>query len=353
MKQKWTHALTALFLALAVLLTVPILSAQTAKAIDLSRKCSLTIKPGSDELKKLDQANLTIDLYKVADALPDSTYDTYSYDVADGVNLSKDIETYEGLAELDNEDWRELAQDAAKSVLKENAGIKPEKDSKDLSCGLYLVVAHGNLENYVSENKDHKLVTVAYADEYKYSFLPQLISLPSTVKEIGEDGFTTAGGNWEYNVTVTTLKPSQELRFGDLEIIKDVVTFENTTDATFVFDVVARMDGQDEPVFSNVYAVTFSEAGRRKIEIKGKIPVTAKVTVKEVYSGASYEVTTDDTQTTVIKAPGRDTASVTFENKYDKHRKHGYGIVNKFSARTDPTGDITWDLDNEHDSATE
>lgn len=351
MRQKWTHSLTALFLALAVLLTLPILTAQTARAIDLSQRCSLTINPGSDELAKLDQANLTIDLYKVADAIPDQNYDTYSYDVADGVNLSKAIDTYDSLAKLSNEDWKELAQDAAKSVLKEDAGIKAEKDSKDLSCGLYLAVAHGDLDDYISENKDHQLVTIAYADEYQYSFLPQLISLPSTVAEIGEDGFTTAGGNWKYDVTVTTLKPSQELRFGDLEIIKDVVTFENTTPATFVFTVDAELNGKN--VFSNVYAVTFSEAGRRKIEIKGKIPVTAKVTVKEVYSGASYEVTTDDTQTEVIKAPGEDTASVTFENKYDKHRKHGYGIVNKFSAKKSATGGITWELDNEHDSATE
>ena len=67
MKQKWMHSLTALLLAMALLLTLPLLTAQTARAVDLSQKCSLTINPGTFE--DLKNANLQYDLYKIADAV--------------------------------------------------------------------------------------------------------------------------------------------------------------------------------------------------------------------------------------------------------------------------------------------
>ena len=361
MKQKWMHSLTALLLAMALLLTLPLLTAQTARAVDLSQKCSLTINPGTFE--DLKNANLQYDLYKIADAVADPNYDTYSYSVEKGIDLGDiDISSYEGLAKLtSNEDWQELAQHAAKSILKDGAKVAMYSDydaesseaSKMLPCGLYLVVAHGSgMKDYVGTNAEDKLVTIANSPRYTYSFLPELVSLPSTAADVSQEvtggNLTTASGEWVYNVSAN-LKPEQKERMGDLEIVKELTTYEDSSPVTFVFDIVATMDGETEPVFSDVVGLTFTKAGARTAKIVGKIPVGANVTVTEVYNGSSYEVVGGDTKTTVIVAKDQDPARVTFENKFDNERKKGYGIVNHFSY----VEDKGWDNDNEHDSAAE
>ena len=68
------------------------------------------------------------------------------------------------------------------------------------------------------------------------------------------------------------------------------------------------------------------------------IPAGMNVTVTEVYSGSSYELTTEASQSTVIAAGDAERASVAFTNTYNNSINGGSGVENQFSH-----GEEGWD----------
>ena len=271
--------------------------------------------------------SVVIDLYKVADAAPVSGYDTYTYEFSGdytGLSLS---------ADPDEAAWKTLAQQAARIALDGKTpavtGAPAGEAIKDLSCGLYLIVARGrDIADYkieiTGEDGEKSIATIAESMEYTYEFLPSIVSLPS--KEADEDGsINTAGpGDWLYDFSVT-MKPTQALRFGSLEIVKTLSSYETKDPATFVFEVEARLG--DKIVYSNVVSLSFTEPGQKSTLIE-KLPVGATVTVTEVYSGAVYRPTSEVTRDTVIAAD--EVASVTFTNTYDDENRGGGSVTNHF-----------------------
>jgi hypothetical protein len=345
MKKKWKRPLMAMILAAGIAMVLPF-SEMTAKAVDLTQECALTVAPGGEEMiEDLAKANVVIDLYKVADAVPDEVYDTYSYSLTSSygsASLSTDLSD---LSSMDNEAWHQLALEAAKwtlnsgqSIGKAVDGASVENTISELDSGLYLLIARGSdIANYVTtvknEDGEDSLVTIAHSKEYVYSFSPELISIPS--KAADEDGVisTANTGDWQYDLSIT-LKPEQSVRFGNLEITKTLQSYESGEPATFVFSIEGKIDG--ETVYSNVAALNFTSAGQQTIQIEDQIPVGAEVTVTEVYSGSKYTVTSDTAQTVTIVAPDDGTASVQFANTYSGANKGGHGIINQFN-KTDGT----------------
>lgn len=334
MRIKWRSLagpLLAFALVLGMIAMTPGLNGE-AGAVNFDQACSLTVIPGgAGEIDDLASADVVLDLYRVAEAKPVSGVDTYTYAFAD---------SYKNLADAyqknpDNADWTALAASAAQIALNGQTpavtAAPANAPIKDLSCGLYLVIARGaNITNYTTtvkaEDGTEHLVTIAESGSFTYEFAPVLVSLPS--KEADDDGhINTAGpGDWLYDFTIT-LKPTRADRFGSLEIVKTLTSYETKDPATFVFEVTAEKDGK--VVYSNVVSMTFTSNSenpqRKKIE---KLPVGANVTVKEVYSGNAYQVTTSDTQTAVILA--NDIVSVAFTNDYDDTHKGGGAITNHF-----------------------
>lgn len=324
----------ALFLAIAVMLTGMWMFHVSAQAVDVDRSCQLTVWAGSQELlEQLTEAGVVVDLYKVADAVANEGSDSYSFQLREG---------YESLQigeNLDNASWKALANEAAKLAL---AGLKPDVSGAaagspitrtdsgvDLSTGLYLIIARGgDIADYTAtvtdEDGQETIVTRAYTAGNSYTFLPELVSMPS--KPVGEDGqiHMTGQGDWLYEMEVT-LKPETEPLRGGLEIRKTLESYESGEPATFVFSVEAELNGVS--VYSDVVAMTFTSAGEQVKLIEG-IPVGAVVTIEEVYSGASYTLVNDGTQQVVISAD--QVASVHFTNRYDEREKNGHGITNHF-----------------------
>lgn len=149
-------------------------------------------------------------------------------------------------------------------------------------------------------------------------------------KEAVDGEINTANpGDWLYDVSVT-LKPERDVRYGDLEIVKTLQSYETDDPATFVFQVEAVLNGQN--VYSNVVTISFTEAGQKSVVIED-LPVGAEVTVKEVYTGAVYTVVTADTQTAVI--PANDVVSVAFTNGYDNTDRDGGVVINQFDYNAD------------------
>ncbi len=322
-----------------------------AKAVDFNRVCTLKVEPGSGEiLEDLFEAQVVVDLYKVADASKVPGQDTYGYSIPEG-------SSYEmlNLEEItDNAQWKSLAQEAAAIAL---SGQEPDVEgietfggeSGELEAGLYLVIARGADEpDYVTAVKSEEepdeaqggegqeaemlIATIAHSDNYIYTFLPELVSLPGKLPVEGEDGpvyNTSNAGDWIYDMNVV-LKPSQSVRYGSLEIEKTLLSYETTNPATFVFSVEAAMG--DRIVYSDVVSLSFTEPGS-KTALLEKIPVGAQVRAEEIYSGSSYALETDEAVSVVIEA--EETASATFINDYDSRRTNGGAVTNHFEYETE------------------
>ncbi len=328
MKRTWGSLLA---LALALVLAVPPLNGP-ARAIDLDTACSLTVEPGGSEFAEdIAEAEVVLDLYQIASAKAIPGIDSYTYEFLpdfSGLTIADD---------LNNDAWMALAQEAAglalnsESILPAVVGAPAGTEITNLSAGLYLLIARGASlgEDYVTtiqeDDGTETIATVAESIQYTYTFLPELVSLPT--KEPDENGVVSTAnpGDWIYQAQVT-LKPEQSSRLGSLEIVKNLEGYVEGRPATFVFEVEAVL--RDEVVYSNVFTISFGEAGTQRLRIDG-IPIGATVTVTEVYSGATYQLVTDASQTAVIEA--EDIVSVSFVNTPTDEKKNGGSITNEFA----------------------
>ena len=322
-----------------------------AEAVDFNQKCSVTVEPTDPKNEQmtadLKNADVVIDLYQVAKAVPVEGYDTYTFEFLSGYEKLEEI--YDKAPE--NADWRKMAQSAARYAL-ENAdpvtggkGAPVYSPVGDLECGLYLLIARGNgIEDYTTEITQEDgakdIATVAHSQEYTYTFAPELISLPSKQIENADetvDNTTAGNGAWQYSMNVK-LKPLQERRYGPLRIIKTLESYEMGDPATFIFHITAKYNGKE---YKDVVSITFTPEdveGQKSYLLEDKIPVGAEVIVEEVYHGGSdYEqVSISPANGTVTIAPADEAnpdnvVSVEFTNRY-KDTDHGSGsVTNEFN----------------------
>lgn len=367
-------SLTALALAVSILLTLAGSGIGRAKAVELDRECSLTVTPGNYE--DLTDAGVVIDLYKVADAKAVPEYDTYAFQFTGAYAGLDSVRAVEDLTKAVNEDYRAIAQEAAALTLaSEGVSIaktvdgqpvgRPITETADggrLTSGLYLLIARGSdltekedYLTYISGEEEGetaaKLATVAYSDRYTYTFEPQLIALPGRML-LNEDGTVQSNETsnneipWQYDLAVT-LKPEQALRFGILEIVKNLPVYEAGETAVFVFRVDAYKDEtRTKLLYSGVHPLTFSDAGVQRIRIENRIPAGAYVEVSEDYPGPNYRLAGEAVQTAVIPAPdGGDYASVTYTNVYQGTTTYGGAVINHFEYHAEggeTGGDAGW-----------
>ena len=307
---------TTFLLALALafpLLTLP--GARAANAIETDRKCSVSFSvSGEDNELTADGTNITVNLYKVADVDVSGNY-TATEDFT-GVDVSS--------VRADNNDaaseWVERAKKAKEKL---SDSVKPVATvtltrgigaKAGLDTGLYLV----DTPEVVTTN-------------YTYTFTPYLVSLPTN------NYYSSGNDDWIYALTDTNaigLKPEEHARYGDLVINKTLENHNATTGkkATFVFQIKIK------PLKSNktetrIESLDFEAAGESSVTIT-KLPAGAEVTVKEVYSGASYKLTSADDQRATIVATDRGAtntpASVSFTNDINNNMNGGYGVKNNF-----------------------
>lgn len=300
--KKYLAGLAAVALLVA---GVKIPSLYAANAIEADRDCSLTVnvENATDYGEDLANASIDVKIYKIADMAQTGAF-TSTEDFAD--LKIEDIASGE-------ENWPQTAQDAVKIVedkqLEADGEFTVENGTgmwKNLSYGLYLVEASD-----------------ADTDDYTYKFNPYIISLPDNLyyqtKDVKDDA-------WIYDVTAG-LKPERENRYGSLKIVKTLQEFNaSLNEATFVFSVEGK-DKDGNVIYSNVASTTFDGAGTKEA-ILDKIPAGAELTITEIYSGASYKLTSDEIQTGTVVAD--ETIEADFSNTYNNELKPGYGVTNHF-----------------------
>lgn len=305
---------------LALALTFPLLAlpgARAANAVETDKTdCSLEVSVGgnNDELKTTE---IKVDLYKVASIDESGNYTAIgAFKKLDLSSVSADDLDASAAA------WAERAKEAQKMLKEDTAPTKSitlengTGTADNLETGLYLV--------------DTKKVITA---NYTYTFTPYLVSLPTN------NYYTTNNDDWIYNLTgdnAVGLKPEQHTRYGDLVINKELVSHNATLGdkATFVFQI--DITTPDHKTETRIEEITFDAAGKDSVTIK-KIPAGSTVVVKEIYSGASYKLTSPDNQTATIVANDEkeagaagETAEVSFTNEHDGRINGGYGVRNNF-----------------------
>lgn len=310
---------------LAVALTFPLLTlpgAKAANAIDTDAECSIEFDISGNSSELLS-ASIPVNLYKVASVDESGNY------TGIGAFSKLDLSS----VSADNLDaaaatWAERAE-TAQGKLTDSEGnpvVEPKtvtlqngRGYKDkLETGLYLV-------------DTPKVIT----PNYTYTFTPYLISLP-TNNYYNNDH---TNDKWIYNLTGSNavgLKTEQHVRYGNLVINKELVDHNATfgDEATFVFQIdIKKPDGKKE---TRIEELTFNAAGSDSVTIE-KIPAGSTVTVTEVYSGASYKLTSENNVTATIvandeKEAGQagETAVVSFTNEHDGRTNGGYGVKNNF-----------------------
>lgn len=359
MKKRWIYLLTALTLAVGMCIAEPMAGIAAPLEADdegfVAGSCSLTVYPedphkeGADSFgEDLAGADVVVDLYQVARAVKTSGHDTYHYELTgEYASLNLPDSPEEGAQPAAS--WEETAQQAAAIALDAASPCTPVSGSGEsagtkvgnLAPGLYLLVARGRnlteLADYkieieqtdsLTQEESKRIATIANSQQYTYAFLPQLVSLPT--KEADGNGVinTANPGDWIFEASVN-MKPERLDRYGSLEIVKTLSEYETMggvqESATFVFEVTGMLD--DQVVYSNVESITFTAAGQERV-VLDRIPAMAQVTVREVYSGSSYQLTVPGDRTATIAAD--DVVSVEFENEYDGRRTNGHGIKNQF-----------------------
>lgn len=345
--------LAAVLLLWAALPAAAAAAEQEPEPVDLSRPVSMTITPGpSNMLDDLADADLVLDVYRVAAAVAVEGADTYTFQ-PEGAFAGMTIDP---AASTDG--WRGLAQQAAAIVRATPtlASVSVEVDGSSGTAadttplvgtaGLYLVIAHGSdIDDYWTDLENGTIATLADTAVYQYHFGPELVALPGRYSEVLDNGTPNLNmsGNdmanvipWVYDVKAS-LKPDREERTGSLRIVKTLESYENSQPATFVFDVTAVLDG--EVVYSNVHAMIFNAAGDQTLTIDD-LPAGAVVTVTEVNSGTNYELVTDETVTATVSL--EEVAEVRFTNRYNEKHYGGGSIINSFTYSETDEQNWTW-----------
>lgn len=314
---------------LAVALTFPLLTlpgAKAANAIDTDAECSIQFDIGGNSELLNDDVTVQVNLYKVASVDVSGNYTaTGAFSKLDFSSVSADnLDTAAATwAKRAEEAQGKLTDSKGNTVVDptETVTLRNGRGYKDkLKTGLYLV-------------DTPKVITT----NYTYTFTPYLVSLPTNNYYSGNG----ASDDWIYDLTkeynsAVGLKPEQHVRYGNLVINKELVDHNATfgNNATFVFQIdITTLDKKTE---TRIEELTFSAAGNDSVTIT-KIPAGSTVTVKEIYSGASYKLTSQNNVTATIvandeKEAGQagETAVVSFTNEHDGRNNGGYGVKNNF-----------------------
>lgn len=325
-----------------------------ASAIDTTTTCTVSVNAAdlNDENNadpdraynsmKLSSVDFSVKLYKVADVSKSAVYSL--------------TENFKGIADVDHTEVTELSAvtaeewigivDNASAVVAEHEDMAEdytidvtagEGSISDVEVGLYLVV-----------------VPEVVTDTEVYTFNNYLIQLPYV-----EGSWTLVDGNpvfegddeWIYNVALNwTSKYERTDRFTGIQIRKTVDTFNTSMNNTsFVYSIVAEKNYSADPenptmvkVFDDVRAIDFSQAGIQVINVEN-IPVGAVVTVKEIYTGATYQAVGETTVEIPALSATESYPVASFENTYDeKLIGNGTAVVNTFSK-----GETGWDWTSE------
>lgn len=312
---------------------------------------SLTVEATNNDTMKpdIDKANVEVDVYRVATAQKNGSYDVYDYTWeapfgTGAIDISK----------LDNDGWQKLADDAAKEVGKASTDSPIDHVTVDAGAkldtidnGLYLLMAHGK-DAPVTYAEDGAAELHAYSEIYDYVFEPVLVAVPNkAADEQGKIRTDASYGPWLTDVTVV-LKPEKSPLVGSIKVTKTLTRPTNEM-RSFAFNIhIKEPNGseRDEVLNIDIAEGAYGEGEYSPIPAGSTVTVTEN---EELLTG--YRLVRGDSSPKtivadrIVKAEGSTVAQATaaFENEPDGTTEHGYGIENKFVLTKIGDSDSAWD----------
>lgn len=318
------RSIVALFTAFCVLFSVAVFGAVAHAEGDNT----LTVGVAEAEYKEdiVAAQNLVVDVYKVASAEHDGTYDTYNYTLEEPfTSLQADFDA----AQQGTGDWAKLYADAAKlsasaTAVQTAAPITGDAASPlYLDDGMYLVLARGENEEVGSLKANGAL--------HEYQFQASMVAMPTKwADEAGDMSGTirTDGsyGEWHNEATIN-LKATQRPLYGDLVIKKLFEGPTPTESTTFVFRATGTSPDGSETYDLYGSVMLPGESSTTLTHIM----VGTELTVSEVYTGARYQLVSANGVSAKIVADKDAPATVEFTNAPDgDNTPGGHGIRNHF-----------------------
>ena len=259
-----------------------------------------------------------------------------------GYVINNDLVRYEfNFVKLDSVDEIELegasfdlykAEDMVEN--EETGKLEPKEDAEKVTSTTTDEDGIGDLGSLLAG--EYYLVETKAPSGYKLLEEPIALVVGKDEVTFNEEDVTPEDG-----ITTISLTVYNDPKFGDLLITKYIDKYDRSEDATFVFDVEARIDG--DVVFSTVAILTFlKDAEDPQLQLSAtveNIPAGAEVTVTERYYGSHYKLASEGTCTVTIVA--NRTVSVEFTNEYTPEEKGGHGAANIFDPDDSDNG-WTW-----------
>ncbi len=171
---------------------------------------------------------------------------------------------------------------------------------------------------------------------YTFEKLPKYDSAGTkytyTVKEIPVENYTGEISEPQKGEKGTTYTITNTA-YGKVQLKKTLDSYNETLGgAMFVFDVKATLE--NEVIFNDVFTTDFKAPGTQTIDI-GNFPVGTEITVEEVYSGSSYQLSgSNNTQKLTIQLNTEGTGVVDvlaeYINTYNDKLVPGAGVRNHY-----------------------
>lgn len=319
-------------MVLAIVLVVP--SVSRSLAVDLDKECSLSFEMLPEYESDLASVNMKVDLYKVASAIEDPNFDSYSFEATSSfASLAPSLQNISAV------DYSALSQQAAQIVVEENISpisVVSVTETASLEPGLYLTMPHradvslsDSIDRIMVGDGTYNVISFVNSPLYKYEFNPSLVALPSRMSEGSNNTSNTV--DWQFDFEML-LKASRSYREdGSLIINKSVDQYGGSGQQMFVFEItVSPLEGD---AYTRMESIVLEEGSTTASVTMDHIPAGATVSVREVYTGTNYIYVSGNGSETLDDADV--VLTFDFENQLMENHKHGSSVNNRYTYSED------------------